>query len=149
MIWGSEDRDPRDKDDVIRNEMNCGARTYDEFKTLSELNPEMFDAMQPQTITVIDPESGEEVNAAPDNPLLDEVLNFYDCYDLLPQAQRIIWLASLKEVCGIIPLNIDVDYEELRLLVILNEEQNKKMAIENFKMRQESKRSAASLDSMQ
>jgi hypothetical protein len=74
----------------------------------------------------------------PDNSDLEYVLDFYDCDDLLPLANRIIWLASLKEVYGCIPNDIPVDYEELKLLVILHDEQNKKMAFDNYKMKKQS-----------
>jgi hypothetical protein len=76
----------------------------------------------------------------PDNPLLQEVIERYDCEDLLPLAHRVIWLSSLKEACGCIPNDIDVDYAEYRLLVVLGEEQSKKMAYENYKMRRENQK---------
>jgi hypothetical protein len=82
----------------------------------------------------------EEEIIEPSNPLLDDVLDFYQCDDLLPLAQRIIWLSSLKEVLGYIPNYIPIDYEELRYLVALHEEQNKKMAYDSYKMNEESKR---------
>ncbi len=80
--------------------------------------------------------------------MLEEVLDFYDCADLLPFAQRVIWLSSIKEALGYVPRYIPIDYEELQALVILNEEQNKKISYENFRLRRESKRNAASLDNM-
>ena len=71
----------------------------------------------------------------PGNPLLEEILEFYNCEDLLPLARRIIWLSSVKEAVGYIPNYIPMDYEELQCLIVLHDEQNKKMAYENYKMK--------------
>lgn len=114
MIWGNEDRDPLE---------------YDEIR--AELNNINLDEVE-----------------QPNNYLLDEVLDFYDCADLLPLAQRVIWLSAVKEACGIIPQCIDVDCEELRLLVVLQEEQSKKVMYDTYRMKQESKRNAASIEQM-
>lgn len=82
----------------------------------------------------------EDIIEEPNNPLLDDILEFYHCEDLLPLAQRIIWLSSIKEVLGHIPNEIPVDYEELRYLVALHEEQNKKSACDNYKLKKDSER---------
>jgi hypothetical protein len=88
----------------------------------------------------------EDIIEAPNNLLLDDVLDFYQCEDLLPLAQRIIWLSSIKEVLGSMPDDIPIDYEELRYLVALHEEQNKKMAVDNYKLKKDSERIQSSSD---
>jgi hypothetical protein len=75
----------------------------------------------------------------PGNADLDYVIEFYGCEELLPLAYRIIWLSGLKEIFGVIPNDIPIDYEEMLLLSVLHDERNKKMAYENWKMQQESK----------
>jgi hypothetical protein len=84
-------------------------------------------------------EAGEEL--ATDNQQLNEVLDFYDCYHLLSTADRIIWLGSVKEALGYIPNNFGLTHFEIRLLVILHEEQNKKMSYDMYKSKQEQERS--------
>jgi hypothetical protein len=89
----------------------------------------------------------DEVLQEPNNAFLDEVIEKFDCEDLLPLAGRIIRLSSIKEALGYIPDNlIPVDYEELQYLLIYHEEQNKKMAYENWKMQQNNKRQQNNLD---
>jgi hypothetical protein len=86
----------------------------------------------------------------PSNIFLDEVLEKFDCADLLPLVNRIIRLSSIKEVLGYIPYNmIPFDYEELQYLLIYHEEHNKKIAHESFKMRQQSKTQQSSLDNVE
>jgi hypothetical protein len=82
-----------------------------------------------------------------ENPLLTEVLDFYDCSDLIPTAHRILRLSAIKEALGCIPNDIPVDYEDLCHLLILQDEYNKKVGYENYKMKMESKRQQAELES--
>ena len=116
------------ENDEIRNDMSGIDTTQDDIVSITADN-------------AIETELAE--NVTPDNPLLGEVLDFYDCYDLMPLASRIIWLSSLNEAVGRIPDDIDLDYDELRLLVVLQEEQNKKMAYDNYEIRQENKKQQA------
>ena len=64
---------------------------------------------------------------------LEELLDFYDCHDLLPFASHIMWLASVKEAMGYIPFALD--YFAIRCLVILQEEVNKKSAKDSMEMK--------------
>lgn len=61
-----------------------------------------------------------------ENEFLDEVLEKYECWDLLPLAAHVAWLSSVKEALGTIPFNLD--YDTIRYLVILHEEAGKKHA---------------------
>jgi hypothetical protein len=58
------------------------------------------------------------------NTQLDDVLNFYDAWDLLYYVNHIIWLSSVKEAVGIIPFKLD--YLDICALVILEDEKHKK-----------------------
>jgi hypothetical protein len=58
------------------------------------------------------------------NRQLTEVIEFYDCADLLPYAYHIMWLAEAREALGYLPFSLD--YFDIRCLVILKEEVNKK-----------------------
>lgn len=70
-----------------------------------------------------------------DNAQLAEVLDFYDCYHLLSLAKRILWLSGVKEAIGCIPSEIKLDYSEICLLVVLQEEQGKKMSWDNLQVK--------------
>jgi hypothetical protein len=83
-----------------------------------------------------DPEEGEGRNRQ-----LNEVLEFYDCYELLPYANHIIWLSSVKEVMGYIPFKIE--YDDIRLLIVLHEEMNKKQVKDSQDMQNESRTTMA------
>jgi hypothetical protein len=134
------------EDDEIRNDMS-NAVTYTDIDSTIIAHAEFnVDLTSESTMDDI------STNTTPDNPLLGEILDFYDCYDLMPLASRIIWLSSVKEAIGRIPDDIDVDYDEIRYLVLLQEEQNKKLAYENYRMRQDNKKtqnsSAADMNQM-
>jgi hypothetical protein len=73
----------------------------------------------------------------PNNPELEYVLEKFDCDELLPLAQRIIWLAAVKEACGNIPDWIPIDYEEVKLLVTLHDEENKMMQFKNYEQKKQ------------
>lgn len=83
----------------------------------------------------------------PSNPMLDDVIDIFNCFDVLPLAHRIIWLSSVKEAVGYIPDDIPIDYEELKYLVVLQEERDKKLSYENYKMRQDSNKYKRQADS--
>lgn len=83
-----------------------------------------------------------------DNQQLNEVLDFYDCFDLLPLAQRILWLYHVKEALGYIPPAFGLAYLDIQLLVILQDEQAKKVAHEQRKMKMEQRKMAASMPQM-
>lgn len=75
----------------------------------------------------------DDITPEPSNPFLEEIIEKYDCEDLLPLARRIIRLSSIKEVVGYIPNDIiPFDYEELEYLLILSDEQNKKIAFDAY-----------------
>lgn len=57
------------------------------------------------------------------------------CVDLLPFVRRLFWLCNVKEALGCIPSNFNLSYEEINGMVIVVEEQAKKIAMENRKMR--------------
>ena len=78
-------------------------------------------------------EVGEEIS----NPQLKEVLEFYDCYDLLPYANHILWLHTVKEAIGHIPFNLD--FEAICCLVVLTEEIGKKSTFESQKISQKNR----------
>lgn len=71
-------------------------------------------------------EEVEEVEAQ----LLDEYLEIFDCGELLPFANWIIFLGSVKEAIGHIPTNFELTYEEIKALVILADENMKKQTKE-------------------
>jgi hypothetical protein len=89
-------------------------------------------------------DNDDDSEIATDNQQLNEVLDFYDCYNLLPLADRIIWLAGVKEALSYIPRDFGLTHLEIRLLVILHEEQNKKMSYDMYKSKQEQDRNRAS-----
>jgi hypothetical protein len=62
-----------------------------------------------------------------------------ECDDVMPFVQRIFWLSSVREALGWIPNNFDLSYEEVLGLVWLQQESNKKLQYDNWKMSQESK----------
>ncbi|MDP4272613.1 MAG: hypothetical protein Q8909_21195 [Bacteroidota bacterium] len=80
-----------------------------------------------------------------DNQQLDEVIEFYDCYNLIPLAQRVIWLSNVKEALGYIPPAFELTHLEIKLLVVLQEEQSKKVAYNSYKMKQEQMRQMANM----
>lgn len=107
-----------------------------------------------------DPMEGDEIRAAfagedldelepPENTLLNEVIEFFKCEDLLPFAYRILWLSAVKEAVGYIPNYIPLDYEELRGLVVLEEERGKKLASDHYRMKQETDRTRTQSASLQ
>lgn len=71
------------------------------------------------------------------NPQLAAVLDFYDCADFLPYANHILWLNAVKEALGHIPFSLD--YFDICCLVILQEEINKKAALETQKTAERSR----------
>ena len=77
------------------------------------------------------------------NPQLQEVLKFYECEDLLPYVDHLMWLSRVKETLGFLPFK--VDYETICCLVILQEEINKKSAYDSQKMKEESERTQRSV----
>jgi hypothetical protein len=83
-------------------------------------------------------DEGEGAPPVPEvtNRDLEELLTFYECHDLLPYAQHIMWLASVKEALGYIPFHLD--YFTIRCLTVLNEEVNKKSVRASQEMRSKS-----------
>jgi hypothetical protein len=73
-------------------------------------------------------------------PLYD-ILNFYDSYDLLPYAKHIFWLSSVKESIGFIPY--ELDWKDIRSLVILKEEFSKKSVKDSRDMMDKSSQGSA------
>ena len=67
----------------------------------------------------------------------------YDCRNLLSLARRILWLASVREAVGKIPWRLD--YMEIKLLVVLKEEEGKKLAYESYKRAEETRRANRSV----
>jgi len=84
-------------------------------------------------------EKEEEEDEEIKNHQLKTVLDFYDCYDLLPYVSHIMWLSAVKEALGHIPFSLD--YRTIRMLVILQDEIGKKTAYESLKMKQDADRS--------
>lgn len=87
----------------------------------------------------IDENVEEETEEIDTNPELTNVLNFYKCHDLMPFVTRVFWLSNVKEALGYIPREFDIDYMEIKSLVILNQEQARKTAFESYKMREKGK----------
>ena len=82
----------------------------------------------------------EHIEEAPVNDQLQEVLDFYDCGDLLPFVQRVVWLNTVREALGYIPVShFQLNYEEIVALTILIEENQKKMQHDNLNLRRESR----------
>lgn len=86
----------------------------------------------PSTDDSAESEDGEYREDELRNPQLKEVLDFYDCYELLPYANHILWLSTVKEAVGRIPFNLD--YDDICCLVILTEEISKKATADSQKM---------------
>lgn len=72
-----------------------------------------------------------------ENTQLNEVLEFYDCAEYLPYVQHIFWLSNVKEAVGRIPFNLE--YEDIRCLVILQEEIGKKSTKQSQEMSKKGK----------
>lgn len=111
MIYGSADRSPYQDDEIY-----------------AEMNPK-----PPELEDLYVPDSEEEEIS---NVQLRQVLDFYDCYDLLPYANHIIWLSTVKEAVGRIPF--DLSYADICFLTILAEEISKKATAESQRMNQKS-----------
>ena len=75
------------------------------------------------------------------NDQLDELLDFYECWDLYPLAERIIWLSDVREAVGHIPKDFSLSYQEILGLTALMQEKRLKEAYEAHKMRQKSQAS--------
>jgi hypothetical protein len=73
----------------------------------------------------------------PQNLILNEYLKKFKCEDLLDLAGRIMWLFQIKEVLGYIPFDFKLTYDEIRYLIVLKEEQNKKISADTMKSRRE------------
>ena len=80
----------------------------------------------------------DEEDVGPTNEMLEELVERFDCYDYLAFAYRLIWLASIREALGYIPDWLHLSYDEMKGLVILHDESAKKMAYDNWQIRQES-----------
>lgn len=88
----------------------------------------------------VDPFDDNDAEEIPINEQVQEVLDFYDCADLLPFIERIVWLTTVKEALGYLPVShFKLNYEEIRGLTILVEESNKKMQQDNLQMKRESR----------
>ena len=88
----------------------------------------------------IDPFDEIDEEEVPINEQVQEVLDFYDCADLLPFIERIVWLNTVKEALGYIPVShFQLNYEEIVALTILIEENQKKMQHDNLNLRRESR----------
>lgn len=72
-----------------------------------------------------------------ENQMLGEFIEFYDCADLLPFADRILELSTVKEALGYIPPDFGLTHEEIRGLVILQQEIAKKQQFDSWKLSQE------------
>ena len=73
------------------------------------------------------------------NEQLDYLLDFYECWDLYPFAERILWLDDVKEAVGHIPKNFNLSYQEIVGLTILMKEKRLKESYDAYKMRQQSR----------
>lgn len=93
-------------------------------------------------------EGEEEGVTSTGNTQLDAVLDFYECDEVVPFCERIIWLANVKEALGGFPNAINLDYTEIRGLVIYSGETQKKMQSENLRARRKSDATTSSVPSM-
>jgi hypothetical protein len=89
------------------------------------------------------PEEEEDEDQGFQNKDLNDVLDFYDCHDLLPYASHIMWLSSVKSALGYIPFSLD--YFAIRCLVILKEEENKKTVKESRDLQQSTERASSGM----
>lgn len=70
---------------------------------------------------------------------LDELLEFYDCANWIPFVHRLFWLMSVKEICGNIPADFHVSWEEIRGMTVVREELDKKSRFEIYRSEQQTK----------
>lgn len=79
-----------------------------------------------------------------DNRILDELIEFYDCADFLPFVRRLGWLRDVKEALGYIPPRFfNIDYDDIRGLVILQREVNLRESSESYKQRRQAEQQRA------
>lgn len=90
---------------------------------------------------VVDPEEIE----SDEIPQLNEVLEFYQAYDLLPLAHHIVWLSSVRDAIGTLDY-FDLSFSDIKLLIVLQDEKRKKEAydVQRSKERSDSITSQAS-----
>ncbi len=102
---------------------------YKDDEIYAEMNP----SLEIEDTTLERDEEEEEIK----NVQLKEVLEFYDCYDLLHYANHLIWLHTVKEAIGYIPFSLG--YEDICCLVVLSEEISKKATMESQRMAEKSR----------
>jgi hypothetical protein len=76
---------------------------------------------------LIDPEEIE----VHENEMLNEALDFYDAWDLLPYAEHIIWLSKVQKALGNLPF--DISFSDIELLLVLHDEIAKKEMFDALK----------------
>ena len=158
MVWGSDNVDPY-KDDEIRRDMalygNTGGNEEDKIDSEDsdlhshddKLDAAIAEAESYSQGDVGDKEEIEENNSFDlhiPNEQLSKVIEFYDCAYMLPFAERIQWLSSVKEVLGTIPSSFNVTRDEIVGLVILNSEVCKKSQFDIYRSKQKQKSQEAS-----
>jgi hypothetical protein len=72
-----------------------------------------------------------------DSEELDELLEKRNCAELMPLVQRILWLGNVKEALGYIPDSFSINYIEIKGLVLLKQEQNRKMAYDSWQLKKD------------
>jgi hypothetical protein len=137
MIWDHADDDPY-KNDIIRMELS-GEIPVDGTSGLDTDDAEGGDV-------IVDVEHEEQMDAQREqeeisaNRRLDEVLDFYDCGDVLEFVDRIFKISAEKEATGMMPKTFMGSHNEIRGLVILGDEIKKKEVHASQQMRRDSDR---------
>lgn len=145
MIWGSEDVDPYENDEIkldIARGYHSGSEDGEGGEGDDGAFEEPTTRRRTQFLTV-----GDESEMEFENEKLAEFVEFYDCADLLPFAYRIIWLHGVKEAVGVIPDTFELSPQEVSALVILQSEHNMKAQkdmLENKKKSERQQRQAKS-----
>jgi hypothetical protein len=133
MIWDHADDDPY-KNDIIRMELSG---------ELPGLDTDDADGGD-DTIVDVDVEHEERMDAQREqedlasNRRLDEVLDFYECGDVLEFVDRIFKISAEKEATGTMPRTFTGSHNEIRGLIILKDELKKKEVHASQQMRRES-----------
>ncbi len=136
MIWDHADDDPY-KNDIIRMELSG---------ELPGLDTDDDDIDADSETMLADVEHEERMDAQREqedlaaNRRLDEVLDFYNCGDVLEFVDRIFKISAEKEATGTLPKTFTGSHNEIRGLIILADELKKKEVHASQQMRKDSER---------
>ena len=146
LIWGSADKNPYANDE-IRREMGGIVDLDIDDDTDDERTGGLFSNRNGEEEELNNDDPYDEI--AKTNPQLAAVLRYYDCEEIIPFCERIMWLGNVKEALGKIPDNFRIDWDEIRGLVILQEEVSKKIQHDQLESRREAESARASMQTAQ